>query len=87
MAFWREDLVRINGYDEAFDGWGWEDTDLAVRLTNSGVRQQCIRFSGIGYHLCHPHAERPDELRNKNKCMHSLQHHTIRCQSGLDQHL
>lgn len=87
LAFWREDLIRINGYDEAFNGWGWEDTDLAARLTNSGVRQQCIRFSGIGYHLCHPHCERPDELRNKNRCMQSMQHRTIRCLQGLDQHL
>ena len=25
MAFWRSDLIRVNGYDEEFRGWGGED--------------------------------------------------------------
>ena len=25
MAFWRNDLIRVNGYDEDFKGWGFED--------------------------------------------------------------
>lgn len=87
IAFWRDDLIRINGYDESFNGWGWEDTDLAVRLSNSGARQQCIRFSGIAYHLIHPHSERPNEHRNEAMCRRSSLEHTTRCKTGLDQYL
>ncbi|MFM7838349.1 MAG: glycosyltransferase family 2 protein, partial [Chitinophagaceae bacterium] len=41
MAFWRSDLVRVNGYDERFSGWGKEDNDIALRLMNAGLK---IRF-------------------------------------------
>lgn len=46
MAFWRSDLIRVNGYDEEFRGWGGEDSELATRLNNSGVRQRCMKFRG-----------------------------------------
>jgi len=33
----REDYVRINGYDERYQGWGNEDDDMGRRLHQSGV--------------------------------------------------
>lgn len=36
MAFWRDDVVRVNGYNEAIEGWGREDSELAARLQQSG---------------------------------------------------
>ena len=32
VGIWRSDYERINGYDENFVGWGWEDDDLGRRL-------------------------------------------------------
>ena len=26
MAFWRDDIIRVNGYNEAIEGWGREDS-------------------------------------------------------------
>ncbi len=51
MAFWRNDLIRVNGYDESFCGWGREDSELAIRLDNSGIRQRCMKFRGVVFHL------------------------------------
>ena len=51
MAFWRDDLIRVNGYDETFTGWGREDTELAIRLNNIGIRQQSMKYQGIVLHL------------------------------------
>ncbi len=31
-------FVAVGGFDEAFDLYGWEDTELGVRLRQSGVR-------------------------------------------------
>ena len=31
-GYWKEDAVRINGYDERFEGWGPEDWEFALRL-------------------------------------------------------
>lgn len=51
---WREDVVRINGFDESFAGYGNEDRDLGVRLRNSGTRMRYLKFSLIVMHLDHP---------------------------------
>jgi GT2 family glycosyltransferase len=46
MGVWREDLERVNGFDERFRGWGCEDDDLARRLRRSGVR---VATCGIAF--------------------------------------
>jgi glycosyltransferase involved in cell wall biosynthesis len=47
-----EDFLRVNGYDERF-GWGSEDKELGVRLTNAGVRGYSIRYTAPVFHLWH----------------------------------
>ncbi len=54
MAVWRDQLERINGFDEQFCGWGCEDDDLASRLRRSGVRIATALGYTCGYHLWHP---------------------------------
>ena len=58
QGFWRRDLLRVNGFNEAFEGWGPEDKELCVRLEASGVRRQTLLFGGIAIHLDHPPAAR-----------------------------
>ncbi|MEO5947829.1 MAG: galactosyltransferase-related protein, partial [Chitinophagaceae bacterium] len=53
MAFYKEDLIRVNGYDENFSGWGKEDNNIAIRLCNDGVAIRFLKFGGIVYHLHH----------------------------------
>ena len=53
MAFWKEDLLKVNGYNEAITGWGSEDHELVCRLINNGVRKRTIKFAGIVFHLHH----------------------------------
>lgn len=53
MAFWKKDIIRVNGYNEIFKGWGKEDNELAARLCNAGVKLRFIRFAAITYHLHH----------------------------------
>ena len=87
LAIWRADLVRVNGYNEAFTGWGREDSELAVRLTNSGVRRLDVRGRALCYHLWHPPVSR-DELAGNDELLAKaiLEKHT-RCGHGLDRHL
>jgi len=58
QAFWRSDLERVNGYDEAMSGWGAEDKELAARLVHAGVHHSTLLFCGIAYHLLHDPAPR-----------------------------
>ncbi|MGB0415321.1 MAG: glycosyltransferase [Coraliomargarita sp.] len=54
QAFFREDLFRVNGYDNSFRGWGEEDQDLAGRLMHSGLRERHLRYAAVAWHLYHP---------------------------------
>ncbi|MDR2937113.1 MAG: glycosyltransferase family 2 protein [Rikenellaceae bacterium] len=65
MAFWREDLLRVGGYNEKMTGWGLEDSELAVRLGKSGVRKRTLKFAGIVYHLYHKERSREHVERNR----------------------
>jgi len=60
MAFWKKDLISINGYNEAFKGWGKEDNDIAARLCNLGIKLRFLQFQAILFHLYHP-----ENTRNK----------------------
>lgn len=86
MAFWREDLIRVNGYNEEFRGWGREDTELAVRLTNNGIRQRCMKFRGIVFHLYHGKQDRNKLSANEQLYQQSIREHHTRCALGLDRH-
>ena len=87
MAFWRSDLIRVNGYDEEFRGWGGEDSELATRLNNSGVRQRCMKLPGIVFHLYHGKCDRDRQSANEERYKQSLSEHRTRCRCGLDRHL
>ncbi|MDE2573504.1 MAG: glycosyltransferase family 2 protein [bacterium] len=42
----REQLQEVGGFDEAFDLYGWEDTELGARLRDAGVQR---RFAWDAY--------------------------------------
>ena len=87
MAFWRNDLIRVNGYDESFCGWGREDSELAIRLDNSGVRQRCMKFRGVVFHLHHGKCERNSLSANEERYQQTIREHRTRCEIGLTRHL
>lgn len=86
QGFWREDLVRVNGFNEAIEGWGPEDKELAARLGNSGVRRQTLLFGGIACHLHHPPASRAALPRNLAVLAGTQRERRVRCDLGLDAH-
>jgi glycosyltransferase involved in cell wall biosynthesis len=87
LGIWREDLVRVNGYNEAFVGWGREDSELAVRLMNTGVRRLDVRGWALCYHLWHPPASRAAVPGNDELLAGAIKGCAVRCASGVQQHL
>ncbi len=65
LAFWREDYLKVNGYYNGFEGWGWEDYEFAERLINSGIRKKRLKWAAIGYHLFHPLSSKANYGPNK----------------------
>ncbi len=51
-SVWREDALRVNGFDERMI-WGGLDREFGVRLINAGVRPRHVRYSAIVVHLHH----------------------------------
>ncbi|MBN1808590.1 MAG: glycosyltransferase family 2 protein [Planctomycetes bacterium] len=62
MAFFREDLFRVNGWDERFEGWGCEDEDIALRFQRAGVRRRVALCSAVVFHLYHEQGSGADPL-------------------------
>jgi GT2 family glycosyltransferase len=54
FGIWREDFVRVNGFDERFVGWGQEDDDLGLRLRAAGVRLESILDATCSLHIWQP---------------------------------
>jgi len=64
LGVWTDDFRRVQGFDETFEGWGFEDSDLAVRLLNAGVRRKEGAFATGVLHLWHRENDRRHEGRN-----------------------
>ncbi len=86
MAFWKEDLLKVNGYDEEITGWGREDNELAARLINAGVCKRVIKFSAIAFHLHHNLRSRDSVAQNDAILNKTLSEKRIRCKQGIDSH-
>ena len=53
MSFWKEDFVKINGFNEDLVGWGIDDSEMIQRLHNIGILGKRLKFAGIAYHIYH----------------------------------
>ena len=87
LGIWRQDLVTVNGYDEAFVGWGREDSDLAQRLMNVGVLRLDVRGRALCYHLWHPPANRSAIATNDQLLAETISQVRVRCTEGVDRYL
>ncbi len=87
MSFWKSDLVKVNGYNESFIGWGREDSELAIRLINAGVKKKFLKMGGIVYHLYHNEASRLQEQANVDLMNRAIKQKTTWCENGMNQYL
>jgi glycosyltransferase involved in cell wall biosynthesis len=95
MGVWRADLERVNGFDEAYEGWGREDDDLAARLSHAGVARRALRWAGLALHLWHPTRRPPGfdphsperSTPNDARLEAVRRARTVRCERGLADHM
>ena len=64
MGIWKADLLAVNGFDETFEGWGYEDSDMAVRLVNAGRRLNKGAYACGLLHLWHRESDRRQQGPN-----------------------
>lgn len=83
MAFWTKDLVEVNGYNQDMTGWGREDSELAARLMNKGVKKAKIKFMAIQFHLHHNENDRSKFDINHEILMKTIEDKLIVCRNGI----
>jgi len=86
MSFWKKDLILVNGYDEAYQGWGREDSNIAARLFNNGIRKKSLKFGGIAFHLEHPYSNKTDDDIYMKMLTETINNKEKWTKNGLDQH-
>lgn len=87
MAFWRQDLLEVNGYNEGIVGWGKEDSEIAVRLINKGMNRLFIKFGGVCYHIHHKIACRSRHEINEDILQKTIDSRLVRCEKGIENHI
>ena len=87
MAFWREDLLSVNGYNEELTQWGHEDSEMALRLMNSDVKKRHLKFGGVVYHLYHALSPRDNEQRHYDMIRNVRELCIKRCENGLSKYI
>lgn len=85
LAFWRNDFIKVNGYNNDFMGWGWEDVEFATRLLKAGCRKKRLKMAGIAYHLHHTHYSRQDICQNETIFVETSKNRSIACANGYNQ--
>jgi hypothetical protein len=87
QAYWKSDLLHVNGFNEAFVGWGREDNEIAARLYNVGVRRRNLKFQALAIHLHHA-PRQPQGVNPNDAILHqAIERGETWCRQGLDRHL
>ncbi len=74
LAVPRAAFERVGGFDESFTGWGYEDSDLTIRLLNLGLRIRRAPAATTLFHLWHaeqPRTFEPHNLKRLNETLAS----------------
>ena len=83
MGFFKKDLFAVNGFNQAFQGWGREDSELAVRLYNYGLKRREHPFMAICFHLWHEENDRTNLEKNDQLLKKVMDTGRYRCVDGL----
>lgn len=83
FGVWKRDFVRVNGFDETFQGWGHEDADLVLRLSHLGLLRKNGFMATEVFHLWHHENQRDHESVNKNRVLERMTTDVIEAEKGL----
>lgn len=87
MAFWKEDVIKVNGYNEDLTFWGHEDGEFAFRLHFAGIKKKFLKNGGICYHLWHPESSRENEQAHLDAIKKVEENNIKWCENGIDKYL
>ncbi len=74
--------MAVDGYDQAYEGWGYEDSDLAVRLLAHGCGITRATARAAVLHLWHQEADRSQDQQNRRRLHAVRASGRIKAESG-----
>lgn len=87
MAFWKADVIKVNGYNEDLLQWGHEDSEFAYRMHFAGVEKKALKGGGCVFHLYHKQASRDNEERHNQELNKVINGKLKWCDNGIDKYL
>lgn len=87
MAFWKNDIIKVNGYNEDLLQWGHEDGELAFRLHFAGVKKKMLKMGGAVYHLHHKESDRSNEAAHIDAIERVKAERLAWCENGINKYL
>ncbi|MDQ8040083.1 MAG: glycosyltransferase family 2 protein [Rickettsiella sp.] len=84
LGIWKKDFFSVNGFDENFIGWGYEDSDLIIRLIRSGILRKSGKYAIPVMHLWHAHNDRLQEAINYKRLVETKKNTGTRATIGID---
>lgn len=87
VSYWKKDVVAVNGYNEEFEGWGREDSELIIRMMHNGVLGRRLRYRGIVYHIWHKVKDQSRFEINDSLQEKALATGSKWCKNGIDKYL
>jgi glycosyltransferase involved in cell wall biosynthesis len=87
LAFFKQDFISVNGFNNEFEGWGREDSEFIMRLLNSGINRKNVRFNAIQFHLWHNENIRDSLEKNEAILQNTINNQIKWCDSGFKKFL
>jgi glycosyltransferase involved in cell wall biosynthesis len=85
FSLFKEDIIKINGFNEEFTTWGKEDSEFVQRLFNAGIYRRNLKFSALQYHLYHK--EGSNNNNNISILNNTIDNSLTWCKYGINQYL
>jgi len=83
ISYWKNDAININGYNEDFIGWGYEDSEFAQRLLNLGVSSFRLKHAAIQFHIYHKEAPKGNTEIGDSILIKTHDEKIIKCENGI----
>jgi len=87
LSFFKSDCIKINGFNNDFEGWGREDSEFIVRLFNIGLKRLNLRFQAIQFHLYHQENSKKYLDKNNEILKNAIKKKSVYCKDGISRFL
>ncbi len=90
FSIFKEDILKVNGFNEEITSWGREDSEFVQRLFNAGVEKKHLKFSGIQYHLFHNERvvnSQESAKANNHILKDAIHKELVWCNYGIDRYM